>query len=674
MDSNLFFGLVLIVAFASFQLPSINRRVQNYSDQKEHREQWRALGVENKDIQHFVDLWGVAPDGITMLGTWMANLELTAKETSEWRQTGSDLAKVIAWRRYGFTPASALAWFEFTPSEAKQWRDGNFRPSEISEWRGSGFHNPADARLWSAKGLLQPVVAARWRGAGFSAVDAVAWTINGITAPHEAERWQRINVRADDYPEWAFTVPEIAVDWLSRGFDSERARTWISIGCVPSDALHWESHGVDAHVAHAWIEWTTPTRAMEWIELGFQDPQRARSWFDLGVDPKDAFVWSENSQIPPYLAANWIKGGWSPEGAQAWLDKGFVDHDVCQDWISAGFNPSSARPWAMEGLDARTATEWIVTGVAPGEVRLWVKHGVNSVRASEWWSAGFTDAVVVAPLDSVGCTPDEIDEWRSIGIGLDAILEERRYWTPQQCAEWFSTPGIDRAEARELSGITNPETALQYLSIGVSMAQLKEWVGRPAVASEGPLWITNGIVDPASAEAWQHNGFTPEHASEWSEVRCEPSIAKQLVELKCLSTQWPVLRQIMDTEHVGVERAIWRQSIDEIGLDRQEDIPVFSPKLGNATWDDLDKLLTYAERSGCERINIRHGYPRLSREMLTVMPAARLQRGAVRQLVWEFEDAGRVGATQSMVDTTVDHVTLRHCASLRAPRFGEDSP
>jgi hypothetical protein len=157
-------------------------------------------------------------------------------------------------------------------------------------------------------------------------------------------------------------------------------------------------------------------------------------------------------------------------------------------------------------------------------------------------------------------------------------------------------------------------------------------------------------------------------------VQCEPSIAKQLVELKCLSTQWPVLRQIMDTEHVSVERAIWRQSIDELGLDRQEDIPVFSPKSGNATWDDLDKLFTYAERSGCERINIRHGCPRLSREMLMVMPAARLQRGAVRQLVWEFEDAGRVGATQSMVDTTVDHVTLRHCASLRAPRFGENSP
>jgi len=542
------FEVVLLVVGLVLASPALKRRLEVVTATREARGLWTAAGVSPSEVLEHERIWGPAPEGPIELHSWMSQLEGSASVAIEWRRLDLDLRHALGWKSRGFTPRDVITWKGFTAITAEAWRSSGFSPGQARDWINEGFSESRDASNWSNGGLLKPHEAKRWKNTGFVAKDALKWVLSGLLDPNQAREWLSLNIDADEYPDWIFTTSSIAARWKSRGFSGEVARNWLTSGVAPDEALTWEAIGVRSDEVHAWVSWGSLDTVSNWRSAGIVSPYVARAWFDVGIRPHDAYSWIHGSSLPPNLAVSWVNAGWDVDRARPWLAVGLLDYGVALPWIVGGVSPGVASEWVREGLDFETAVAWLPTGVGPEVVREWVGCGVDPSRAAGWWEFGFRDPVVVAPLDREGCTPTEVGEWLAVGVSVEGVLEERRFWTPGVYARWSGLSGLDVVDARELSRRVGIEMVEGFLAVGADADVIVVWAGFPSVVETGPAWLAAGVRDPNLAVSWASHGFEPGPAGAWIRNDCEPVIAVELAKLGCRPNEWRYVRDVMERE------------------------------------------------------------------------------------------------------------------------------
>jgi len=77
----------------------------------------------------------------------------------------------------------------------------------------------------------------------------------------------------------------------------------------------WEIFGIPLEIAE------------EWFNFGFEDPEQAISWMNIGIDPNEAFLWrSYGFQV--HEALYWKGVGLDPIMSYNWKSLGFLPEEV----------------------------------------------------------------------------------------------------------------------------------------------------------------------------------------------------------------------------------------------------------------------------------------------------------------------------------------------------------
>ncbi len=642
--------VTLFTASLALVSPSIKHRLQAMIETQSLRQQWGSLGVRSPDLESFERNWGSGSAGISVLGEWMLNLEVDARSADEWRQAFTELSSAVNWKNQGFSISEARLWSDFSAFEAKRWREGAFSPEDAQSWRQIGVCDPGSARAWHAHGLMSPAKSEPWVKNKFEPSVAVNWVINGVESPLIAREWLEVGVAAGDYQEWAFASPSTAAPWIREGVSGEKARVWLEHDCDPETALAWTSAGIQPKQISSWKAWTTPDEARTWMDAGIGEGEIARSWSELRIPPILAKPWVDLNLLSPELAVTWIVAGKSPQDASQWVQVGIHAYSECEPWIKHQ--------------------------VLPNEAKVCREACIPIDVALRWKKIGFELDQSTVNLIASGSSPEELRDWLQIGLSMSDVIIERQYWTPEQFREWNfdaewlglteSSPGI----GRQLSRFMSKDEAKHLVALGVPLTELPAWAGSSIGINEITDWFRIGVSDPVEADAWKESGFTPLEALDWQRVECNPVNAKRLRELKVTPTDWPSIREIMLLEDVDLDEGVWRYSIERFGYERVEGLPVFAPPLGNATQEEFDRFLKVASDSGCREVQISHGFPLLTREMLRIVPEARLQRASVRKLIWEATDTGRIEIAETFGSSEFERLQLPELSVSRQPWFG----
>jgi len=84
---------------------------------------------------------------------------------------------------------------------------------------------------------------------------------------------------------------------------------------VRMDNNEWLEAGIDLETA------------TDWFYKGFEEPERAIPWINLGIDPSEAFLWIlYNFQSEEVL--DWKAIGLTPDLSYSWKEVGFLPAEV----------------------------------------------------------------------------------------------------------------------------------------------------------------------------------------------------------------------------------------------------------------------------------------------------------------------------------------------------------
>ena len=172
--------------------------------------------------------------------------------------------------------------------------------------------------------------------------------------------------------------------------------------------------------------------------------------------------------------------------------------------------------------------------------------------------------MVVAPLDREGCTPLEVGEWLAVGVPVEDVLDERRFWTPDVYARWSCLSGLGVGAARELSQRVGIEMVEGFLAVGADADVIVAWSGFPSLVGSGPEWLAAGVRDPNLAVTWAQHGFDPRPARGWIRFGCDVETAAELTKLGCRPDEWLSVRDVMARDGLSLRDAYLKQKEEDI--------------------------------------------------------------------------------------------------------------
>ncbi len=106
---------------------------------------------------------------------------------------------------------------------------------------------------------------------------------------------------------------------------------------------------------------------------------------DVGIPEAQNAVW-ETAGFGPYAAGRWFAAGLNARRAIDWMDVGAEDPLVAAGFMWRGFTPEEAEPWLSAYIGGRIAATWASAGSDPQEAREWIALGVRDPAEVARWN------------------------------------------------------------------------------------------------------------------------------------------------------------------------------------------------------------------------------------------------------------------------------------------------